>query len=149
MQSIWVFDNQFEGPRQMIMTLPTVGSVVRVKTRHQNTYELDWQTIPFVEKIYEGTVVVSDKWNSANTFNLTGDDKIPVRNIAMENVVSIDYISGKAAKPQVVRKFHVKSSNGKKEYVVEVVGDEIRCSCPGHLYHGKCKHADAVREKIK
>jgi hypothetical protein len=133
----------------MTVALPSVGAVIRVKTRHQNTYELDWQTIPFVEKIYEGRVVPNDRFDKVTTFCMTGDEHVAVRNIAIENVVSIDYIKGKPAKTQVVRKFHVKSSNGKKEYVVEVVGDKIRCSCPGNIYHGKCKHADAVREKIK
>lgn len=128
---------------------PSVGAVVRVKTRHKNTYYLDADTIPFVEKIYEGTVLPSDNFDKLNSFCMSGDEKIRVRNIAMENVVSIDYIMGKPAKQEVVRKFHVKSSKGDKEYVVEVVGDKIRCSCPGHIYNRKCKHADAVREKIK
>jgi len=133
----------------MTFAIPAIGAVVRVKTRHQNTYELDWKTIPFVEKIYEGRVVPNDRFDKVTSFCMTGDDRIPVRNIVIENVVSIDYIKGKPAKSQVVRKFHVKSSKGDKEYVVEVVGDKIRCSCPAGIYKGKCKHADAVREKIK
>jgi uncharacterized Zn finger protein len=32
-------------------------------------------------------------------------------------------------------------------YSVYVRGEESHCSCPGHKYHGKCKHVTAARER--
>lgn len=52
-------------------------------------------------------------------------------------------------KPQAPRNgrlFKVKSKD--KEYLVELVGNRLSCSCIGFGYRGKCKHADAVRNKI-
>lgn len=48
--------------------------------------------------------------------------------------------------PRNGRLFKVKSKD--KEYLVELIGKRLSCSCIGFGYRGKCKHAEAVRNKI-
>lgn len=129
------------------VNLPQVGSVIRVTTRHKNYYYYTYKTEPFVDTIYEGTVLPPEKWHKPGTFHMTGEGFVKTRNIAMTSVVALEYIKGKAVKSNV-RAFRVKSSNKKSEYLVTVVGKKVECNCPGFTYRHKCKHADAVRTKV-
>ena len=52
----------------------------------------------------------------------------------------------KSQAPRNGRLFKVKSKD--KEYLVELIGNRLSCSCIGFGYRGKCKHVDAVRNKI-
>jgi hypothetical protein len=78
---------------------------------------------------------------------MTGDEHIRVRNIALRNVVQIEYIKGEPLR-DAVRAFRVKSTDKKREYIVTVRGNKFDCNCVGFTYHHKCKHSDAVRRKI-
>lgn len=42
--------------------------------------------------------------------------------------------------------FKVKSKD--KEYFVEVTDNRFTCTCTGFMYRGKCKHIEAVKEKL-
>lgn len=116
-----------------MIAAPSVGSFVRVQTKFG---------------LREGTVVPNEKWEKSDTFCMTGDEHIRVRNIALANVVTIEYIKG-APLRDAVRAFRVKSSDKKREYIVTVRGDKFDCNCVGFTYHHKCKHVEGVRRKIK
>lgn len=53
----------------------------------------------------------------------------------------------KAEKPAGVRIFKVQS--GQKVYDVEVSSSSYTCTCTGFNFRGKCKHGDAVVEKLQ
>jgi hypothetical protein len=133
----------------MIPTIPPVGSHVRVKTR---TFNLDGlpglKNVVLVEKIYEGIVhkVLLDSFMVDKT-----QPDGTLRTFNIKDVFSVDVLDFKhALKGEVVRKFHVQSSSSKKkQYIVEVIGDEIRCSCPGWIHNRKCKHKEAMKEMLK
>lgn len=116
-----------------MITAPSVGSLVRVLTKFG---------------LREGTIVPNERWEKSDTFCMTGDQHIAVRNIALANVVTIEYIKG-APLRDAVRAFRVKSTDGKREYIVTVRGDKFDCNCVGFTYHHKCKHVEGVRRKIK
>ena len=115
------------------MQAPRVGSLIRVTTK--------WGT-------YQGTVVPNEKWEKPDTFCMTGDYHIAVRNIALRNTINIEYLKG-APTQETVRAFRVKSTDGKRNYTVIVRGNKVSCNCTGFTYHQKCKHAEAVKRKIK
>lgn len=112
---------------------PRVGSFIRVRTK--------WGE-------YEGTVVPNERWEKPDTFCMTGDQHIAVRNIALRYVAGIEYVRG-APEKAAVRAFRVKSSDGKREYTVVVRGNKFQCNCTGFTYHHKCKHVEGVKRKIK
>lgn len=116
----------------MNVTVPSVGSQIRVQTK--------WG-------LRVGTVVPNETWEKADTFCMTGDEHIRVRNIALANVLSIEYVRGAPSKDDV-RAFRVKSSDGKRIYIVTVRGNKFDCNCTGFTYHHKCKHVDGVKRKI-
>ena len=115
-----------------MIAAPRVGSLVRVLTKFG---------------MREGTVVPNERWEKADTFCMTGDEHIRVRNIALANVVTIEYIKG-APSQNAVRVFRVKSTDKKREYVVTVRDGKVDCNCTGFTYHHKCKHAEAVKRKL-
>jgi len=108
------------------------------------------KNIILVEKIYEGSVM-SSSWHDNSFKLLTGAGMGRVRTFNLKSIHSLDIINPKKAlKIDVVSKFHVQSSSSKtKQYIVEVVGDVIRCSCPGWIHYRKCKHLDAMKEMLK
>lgn len=58
----------------------------------------------------------------------------------------LERIAKNAPKREGLRSFNVES--GKHTYVVEFIDDKFTCTCIGFMYHGKCKHIQAVRESI-
>ena len=127
--------------------IPQIGAVVRVHTRWHNHYFLTAKTQPFVDHVYEGTVLPSDKADKPNTFNMTCVGiKMRHRQIPMGYVVQIEYLKGKGVKPDF-RTFKVKS--GDKEYLVTVANGRTECDCLGFKYRRKCKHSNAVLEQLK
>lgn len=115
-----------------MIAAPSVGSQIRVQTKFG---------------LREGTVVPNERWEKSDTFCMTGDQYIAVRNIALRNVVNIEYVRGNAIK-DTVRAFRVKSTDGKRDYTVVVRGNKFDCNCTGFTYHHKCKHVDGVKRKI-
>jgi len=116
-----------------MIAAPKIGSLVRVQTKFG---------------LREGTVVPNERWEKSDTFCMTGDEHIRVRNIALVNVITIEYLKG-APSQDAVRAFRVKSSDGKRTYIVTVRGNKFDCNCVGFTYHHKCKHIEGVRRKIK
>jgi hypothetical protein len=116
----------------MNVTVPAVGSQVRVQTKFG---------------LRVGTVVPNFPWDKGDTFCMTGDEHIAIRNIALPNVVTIEYITG-APVSNAVRAFRVKSKTSGNEYIVTVVGKKVECNCQGFMWRHKCKHSDAIKAKL-
>ncbi len=115
-----------------MIPVPAVGSHVRVQTC--------WGT-------YTGSVVPNAKWEKPDTFCMTGDQHIAVRNIRLANVATIEYVKGAPLRDSV-RAFRVKSTDGKRVYHVIVRGDKFSCDCLGFTYRQKCRHVEGVKSKI-
>jgi hypothetical protein len=76
-----------------VQSIPTVGSRVRVTTRHKEIFY--WATKPYRDTTYEGEVVPSNKWDQPNTFKLhTGNPDWPASVISIDNVHDIVYVKG-------------------------------------------------------
>lgn len=116
----------------MNVTVPAIGSQVRVQTK-------------FGTRV--GTVVPNERWDKPDTFCMTGDEHIRIRNIALVNVVTLEYVTG-APVQNAVRVFNIKSKSSGKNYIVTVTGKKVECDCVGFQFRHKCKHATAVQEKI-
>ena len=127
--------------------IPQVGAVVRVRTRWHNHYFLTAKTQPFVDYVYEGTVLPSEKADKPHTFNMTCTGiNMRHRQIPMGQVVSIEYLKGEGVKSDF-RAFRVKSGN--KTYLVTVTNGRSECDCVGFKYRHKCKHSDTVLKNLK
>ena len=130
-----------------VRELPEVGAVVRVVTRWYNSYFLTAKTQPFVDHVYEGTVLPAERGDKLDVFNMTcAGINMRNRQIPMRNVVKIEYLKGKGIK-SVLRAFKVKS--GDKTYIVTLAGDRCVCDCLGFKYRHKCKHSNAVLKQVK
>lgn len=116
----------------MNVTVPRIGSTIRVQTKFG---------------LREGVVVPNQKWDKADTFCMTGDQYIAIRNIALANVVTIEYINGSTVS-NAVRAFRIKSKTSGNEYIVTATGDKVECNCTGFQYRHKCKHSDAIKAKL-
>ena len=130
--------------------IPTIGSVIRVTTRYRNYYYLTAKTQPWNEVTHDGTVVPSGKRDNPNTFCMTGDRLIPIRNIAVHNVVKLEVLKGSAEKSAAasgIRVFCVKSK--KNQYTVTLNVTRYSCTCVGFQYHRSCRHTKAVAQKVK
>jgi hypothetical protein len=128
--------------------IPAVGSSVRVTTRFRNYYYKTADQQPWNEQVYEGTVVPNERWDSSDSFCVTGDRIMPIRNISVRNVVKLEVLKGSAkAAASGIRAFRVKST--KHTYLVTLNGTKLSCTCVGFQYHRNCRHAKAVAAKIK
>ena len=88
-----------------------------------------------------------------NPFNFavkTGDPDHPVSeyNAKSQHVVKIDYVTGSAAQVATDKKaWKVKSSDGKKFYLVQRVNGKFSCTCTGFEFRKDCKHIGAVSKR--
>lgn len=130
--------------------IPTVGSSIRVTTRHQNINYLTSETQPFVEYTYEGRVLAAMKHDQPYTFNMTGSGFVRERNIDINRVIKLEMLDGSAvrtiSKALGVRKFKVESKG--KVYLVSKIDNKYSCTCVGFQYHRKCKHITGVHQKV-
>lgn len=136
----------------MMYAIPKAGESIRVAVESRNTNIFTYKEQPVLRREYEGVVVASDKWDRPNTFNMTGDQHIKVRNIYLGWVVHLEVVGGKTSKvdlPSGFRAFRVKSGSGDKEYVVTVNGGRYECTCVGFQFRRNCRHTKAVAEKVK
>ncbi len=61
-----------------------------------------------------------------------------------------EYVRYEPAKVESpLKKFSVKSSNGKTKYLVEVWPAKITCNCSGFRWRQKCKHTAAIKKYLK
>jgi hypothetical protein len=131
----------------MVRELPQIGAVVRVTTRQPNYYYFTAEEQPFVDHVYDGTVLPPDRTDKPNTFNMTCvGTNMRHRQIPMGYVIQIEYLKGKGVKTDF-RAFRVKS--GDKVYLITAANGRTECDCLGFKYRRKCKHSNAVLEQLK
>lgn len=130
-----------------MMQIPSQGSVVRVTTRYRNSYIHD--DAEFKYNTYEGTVVPNEKFDPPGSFCITGDSRMAIRNISLEQITDLVVLTGSARKVAAksgVRVFRVKS--GKNAYVVTMQAMRFQCNCIGFQYRRHCRHTKAVAAKV-
>ena len=134
----------------MPVAVPKVGSRVRVTTVYPNTYAYRGEFDNYVSKTREGIVVESIFRDPFMFAVKTGDPDHPVSefNAKSQHVVQIEYVTGSATQVATDRKaWKVKSSDGKKFYIVERVNGKFSCTCTGFEFRKDCKHVGAVSKK--
>jgi len=132
-----------------MISMPEIGSVVRVVTKFPNTYY--YSDAEYEYKTFTGRIIRPESWMQGDEFNIeTGNPKYPKSIIRLKNVSEIQYLSGSARKIEesVTRIFKITSKSSKKQYTVTVDGMRGRCDCLGFQFRKNCKHNDAVLKKI-
>ena len=135
----------------MSVNVPKVGSRVRVTTMYPNTYAYRGENENYVTYTREGIVVESIFKNPFNFAVKTGDPDHPVSeyNAKSQHVVKIEYIVGGAQQVATDNKaWKVKSTDGKKVYIVERANGKFSCTCTGFGFRKDCKHVGAVAKKV-
>ena len=134
----------------MTVEVPKVGSRVRVTTMYPNHVVYRGDINGYVTYVREGIVVESIFKNPFNFAVKTGDPDHPVSeyNAKSQHVVKIDYVTGSAAQVATDKKaWKVKSSDGKKFYLVQRVNGKFSCTCTGFEFRKDCKHIGAVSKR--
>lgn len=134
----------------MAVAVPKIGSRVRVTTMYPNTYAYRGENENFVTYTREGVVVESIFKDPFMFAVKTGASDHPVSefNAKSQHVVHIEYIKGGATQVATDKKaWKVKSSDGKKFYIVERVNGKFSCTCTGFEFRKDCKHVATVSKK--
>lgn len=124
------------------MRVPTVGSIVKVRTR----YSQGPRMIPPQpdHTIYEGKVLSPYKWLNDRQFCISGDDNWPIRVISMDLVEDIDLLSGEFKTIDTgVKTYEVAGSKGNK-YIVTRNSKGWSCTCAGFQFRKQCKHVSEL-----
>ena len=134
----------------MTIAVPKIGSRVRVTTMYPNSYAYRGKDDNYVVKTREGLVVKSI-FNDPFYFAVeTGAPDHPVSefNAKSQHVVKIELLMGTAEKVATDSKaWKVKSTDGKKFYLVQRVNGKFSCTCKGFEFRKDCKHIGAVSKK--
>ena len=134
----------------MAVTVPKIGSRVRVTTMYPNHVVYRGDTNGYVTYVREG-VVVKSIFNDPFKFAVeTGASDYPVSefNAKSQHVVKIELLMGTAEKVATDSKaWKVKSSKGNKFYLVTRVNGKFSCTCTGFEFRKDCKHVGAVSKK--
>ena len=128
--------------------IPNVGSVVRVTTKHIDSYLYAKNNFQYFT--HEGTVIPSPSWVN-NGFAMTGNDHIKMRVISLDNIEKIEYITGKGQKAKAmggIRVFKVKSKSKGSTYMVTLQNGKFSCDCMGFQYRKACRHASEVKKHV-
>ena len=135
----------------MAIAVPKVGSRVRVTTMYPNHVVYRGDTNGYVTYVREGEVVQSIFRDPFMFAVQTGDPQHPVSefNAKSLHVVKIEYIVGGAQQVATDNKaWKVKSTDGKKFYLVQRVNGKFSCTCTGFEFRKDCKHVGAVAKKV-
>lgn len=134
----------------MTIAVPKVGSRVRVTTMYPNHVVYRGDTNGYVTYVREGIVVQSIFRDPFMFAVKTGAPEHPVSefNAKSQHVVKIEYVTGSATQVATDKKaWKVKSTDGKKFYIVERVNGKFSCTCTGFEFRKDCKHVGAVSKK--
>lgn len=63
---------------------------------------------------------------------------------SIEELLSRWKKSFRGLKSKAAKEVRILSSDGKREYIVSLKGNEWSCNCVGFKYHRRCKHIDKV-----
>ena len=134
----------------MTVAVPKVGSRVRVTTMYPNHVVYRGDTNGYVTYVREGIVVQSIFRDPFMFAVKTGAPEHPVSefNAKSQHLVKIEYVTGSATQVATDKKaWKVKSTDGKKFYIVERVNGKFSCTCTGFEFRKDCKHVGAVSKK--
>ena len=124
------------------MLVPTVGSVVKVRTSYRQGPSMIPPRPAFHE--YEGKVLPPYKWLNDRQFCMSGDNDWPIRVITMDFVEDLKILSGDAKKIDTdVKTWEVPGSKGNK-YVVTRNSQGWSCTCTGFQFRKTCKHVSEL-----
>ena len=135
----------------MSVNVPKIGSRVRVTTMYPNTVVYRNSDNGYVTYTREGVVVPSIFRDPFMFAVQTGDPQHPVSefNAKSLHVVKIEYIVGGSKQVATDTKaWRVKSTDGKKVYLVSRVNGKFSCTCTGFEFRKDCKHIGAVAKKV-
>lgn len=134
----------------MAVSVPKIGSRVRVTTVYPNTYAYRGEDNNYVTYTREGEVVQSIFRDPFMFAVKTGDPDHPVSeyNAKSLHVVKIEYVIGGSKQVATDKKaWKVKSGDGKSFYIVERLNGKFSCTCKGFEFRKDCKHVGAVSKK--
>ena len=134
----------------MAIAVPKVGSRVRITTMYPNHVVYRGDTNGYVTYVREGIVVQSIFRDPFMFAVKTGAPEHPVSefNAKSQHVVKIEYVTGSATQVATDKKaWKVKSTDGKKFYIVERVNGKFSCTCTGFEFRKDCKHIGLVGKK--
>lgn len=134
----------------MPVTVPNIGSRVRVTTIYPNSYAYRGEFGNYVTTIREGLVVKSAFTDLFMFAVETGNIDHPVSefNSKSQHVVKIEYILDSSSQIQTSNKaWKVSSQDGKKFYLVQRVNANYSCTCKGFKSRHDCKHIAAAAKK--
>lgn len=134
----------------MAVSVPKIGSRVRVTTVYPNTYAYRGEDNNYVTYTREGEVVQSIFRDPFMFAVKTGDPDHPVSeyNAKSLHVVKIEYVIGGSKQVATDKKaWKVKSGDGKNFYIVERLNGKFSCTCKGFEFRKDCKHVGAVSKK--
>ena len=134
----------------MAIAVPKVGARVRVTTMYPNAVVYRNSDNGYVTYTREGVVVQSIFRDPFMFAVRTGDPDYPVSeyNAKSQHVVKIEYVTGSATQVATDKKaWKVKSTDGKKFYIVERVNGKFSCTCTGFEFRKDCKHIGLVGKK--
>lgn len=124
------------------MRVPTVGSVVKVRTSYSQGPRMIPPQPAFHE--FEGKVLPPYKWLNDRQFCMSGDDNWPIRIITMDFVEDLNILSGSFNTIETdVKTWEVPGSKGNK-YVVTRNSQGWSCTCPGFSFRKTCKHVSEL-----
>ena len=135
----------------MSVAVPKIGSRVRVTTIYPNTYAYRGEDNNYVTYTREGIVVKSIFRDPFMFAVETGAPEHPVSefNAKSLHVVKIEVLKGSSTQvPTDGKAWKVKSSDGKKVYIVERLNGKFSCTCTGFEFRKDCKHIGAVAKKV-
>jgi hypothetical protein len=125
-----------------MVNIPTINSIVELSFKVRNYYYFDNSEHSVIK--VKGVIVANDKWNGADNITLlTKELEYPKKIINVKNVINIKIISGGTTN---IRRFKI--VNNSKEYTVVKNETHFSCTCIGFKYHAKCKHIEAVKNKL-
>ena len=128
------------------MRVPTVGSVIKVRTSYAQGPRMIPPQPDFTE--FEGKVLPSYKWMNDRQFCMSGDDIWPIRVITMDFVRDVKIVTGDFKEVDTgVRTFEVPGSKGNK-YVVTSNSQGWSCTCTGFQFRKQCKHVSELSMEV-
>lgn len=127
------------------MQVPTVGSVVKIRTQYRQGPCMIPPQPDFLE--FEGKVLSPFKWLNDRQFCLSGNSTWPVRVINADSIIDLKLLSGELKNVNTdVRIFEVDGSKGNK-YIVTSNSKGWTCTCSGFQFRKQCKHVSDLSKK--
>jgi len=134
----------------MAISVPRIGSRVRVTTMYPNTYAYRGKDDNYVTHTREGLVVQSIFRDPFMFAVKTGalDHPVSEFNAKSHHIVKIEYLVGNATNVATDSKaWKVKSEDGKRVYLVQRIDGKYTCTCKGFEFRKDCKHIGIVSKK--